>query len=421
MKLCVIGAGAAGLCAAKNAIEFECEVTVFEQTDQIGGTWVYVDEVGKDRNGLDVHSSMYQGLYTNLPKEIMGFPDFSIPSQEKSYISSNDFLEFLNLYADNFNLHNLIKLEHHVLKVQPLLDNKWEVIVRNLRMKKNETFIFDAVLVCNGHYNTPSMPTYEGFDLFQGRHVHSHDYRHSSRFLKEKVLVIGAGPSGVDLANEISKTAERVTLSHHLKEPPRTEFQANVDQKPDVLRLTAEGAIFADGSSQTYSVIFYCTGYKYSFPFLSDDCEIKCDNNYVRPLFKHCLSIKRPSLGFIGLPFYVCATQMFDLQTRFCLTFMTGRRRLPSRQEMQEDQDKEMNERWSKGLKQHQAHIMGADQNAYYQELSSEANIEPLKTVLTKLHNLSSLRFLDDLIHFRREIFRIIDDETFVKVDCVTI
>lgn len=72
MKLCVIGAGAAGICAAKNGLEFSCDVTVFEQTDNIGGTWVYTDDVVKDKNGLDVHSSMYQGLYTNLPKEIMG-------------------------------------------------------------------------------------------------------------------------------------------------------------------------------------------------------------------------------------------------------------------------------------------------------------------------------------------------------------
>lgn len=72
MKLCVIGAGAAGICAAKNGLDFGCDVTVFEQTESVGGTWVYTDEVAKDKNGLDVHSSMYQGLYTNLPKEVMG-------------------------------------------------------------------------------------------------------------------------------------------------------------------------------------------------------------------------------------------------------------------------------------------------------------------------------------------------------------
>lgn len=79
-------------------------------------------------------------------------------------------------------------------------------------------------------------------------------------FLGETVLVIGAGPSGMDLAYEISKLAVRVTLSHHHPENPGTQFPANVDLRPDVSRLTATGAEFADGSSQDYSVIFYCTG-----------------------------------------------------------------------------------------------------------------------------------------------------------------
>jgi dimethylaniline monooxygenase (N-oxide forming) len=220
----------------------------------------------------------------------------------------------------------------------------------------------------------------------------------------------------MDLAHEISKRAVRVTLSHHLKEPPKTQFQSNVDLKPDVVRLKENSVEFSDGSSKSYSVIVYCTGYKYTFPFLSVDSGITCDDNFVRPLFKHCLSINCPSLGFIGLPFYVCATQMFDLQARFCLKFMTNQKKLPSKDEMMNDFNDEIKERVKKGLKKHQLHMMGPDQNKYYADLASIADIEPLKPVITKLHNWSSLRFLDDLTNFRKDIFRIIDDETFVKV-----
>lgn len=62
VHICVIGAGVAGLCAAKTAHQHGCEVTVFESQRQVGGTWVYTDNVGKDEYGLDVHTSMYQGL-----------------------------------------------------------------------------------------------------------------------------------------------------------------------------------------------------------------------------------------------------------------------------------------------------------------------------------------------------------------------
>lgn len=130
--------------------------------------------------------------------------------------------------------------------------------------------------------------------------------------------MIGAGPSGMDLANEISKKATRVTLSHHQHPEPKTVFASNVDMRPDVKRLTENGVVFADGSEQTYSVIFYCTGYKYTFPFLSIDCGLSVDDNYVSPLYKHCININFPTMALIGVPFYVCASQMFDLQVSFC-------------------------------------------------------------------------------------------------------
>lgn len=126
--------------------------------------------------------------------------------------------------------------------------------------------------------------------------------------------MIGAGPSGMDLANEISKVAERVTLSHHHNPEPKTVFKPNVDMRPDVQCLTENGARFVDGTEQSYSVVFYCTGYRYTFPFLSIDCGITAEDNYVTPLYKHCININHPTMALIGLPFYVCASQMMDLQ-----------------------------------------------------------------------------------------------------------
>lgn len=62
MHIAVIGAGMAGLCAAKHSLQNDFDVTVFEQAAQVGGTWVYTDDIGTDAYGLDVHSSMYRGL-----------------------------------------------------------------------------------------------------------------------------------------------------------------------------------------------------------------------------------------------------------------------------------------------------------------------------------------------------------------------
>lgn len=133
----------------------------------------------------------------------------------------------------------------------------------------------------------------------------------------------------------------------------------------------------------------------------------------------------------------------FLIQVRFCMKFLTKEKELPSRKEMLQDTDEEMEKRWAKGYKKRQAHMMGPvqvsyftvfihlhcvkvndrfvvfskfKQNEYYEDLSKTAGIENLKPVITKLHNDSSLRFLDDLVNFRKDVYRIIDDETFIKV-----
>lgn len=62
MHVAIIGVGAAGLCAIRHTIKANFECTAFEQTGEIGGTWVYRDEVGVDRFGIPVHTSMYEGL-----------------------------------------------------------------------------------------------------------------------------------------------------------------------------------------------------------------------------------------------------------------------------------------------------------------------------------------------------------------------
>lgn len=124
MKLCVIGAGAAGLCSAKHGIDFGCEVTVFERSSEVGGTWVYTDFVGMDESGLEIHSSMHKGLFTNLPKEIMGYPSVPFPERSRSYICAEEVLKYYRLYAREFNLRQYIKFEYNIVKVRPLLDDK---------------------------------------------------------------------------------------------------------------------------------------------------------------------------------------------------------------------------------------------------------------------------------------------------------
>lgn len=204
-----------------------------------------------------------------------------------------------------------------------------------------------------------------------------------------------------------------VTWSHHLKdEPDIKRFGENVNQKPDILKLTKDGAVFIDETFAQFSIIVYCTGYQHKFPFLSVDSGIECDD-YVKPLYKHCLNINRPSMGFIGIPNLICPNQLFDLQSRFCLAFITGRKQLPSKEVMMNDYEVDMAERWKQGLPKRKAHVMGPTQDKYYVDLATTADVKPIQPVIAKMHRYTNINRDKDFLNFRLKKFQIIDDETF--------
>ena len=203
-----------------------------------------------------------------------------------------------------------------VAEITPLED-KWQIKSIDKPTKQPIVETYDAVMICNGHYNDPIMPQIPGQEVFKGTIAHSHQYRSPEPFKNQRVLVVGAGPSGLDLALQISSNAKYVVLSHHTKEAVNTEYPANVSKKPDVLRVKDDEELeFVDGSCCRFDTILYCTGYRYNFPFLHESCGVTVDENHIQPLYKHMIHIERPSMCFIGIPFNVCAFQMFDLQVR---------------------------------------------------------------------------------------------------------
>lgn len=90
------------------------------------------------------------------------------------------------------------------------LENNWQVIAEDLVTKTSSTEYYDAVMVCNGHNASPLMPVFPGMDEFTGVQIHSHDYRIPENFQNMNVLVIGSGPSGVDICPDVAKVANMV-------------------------------------------------------------------------------------------------------------------------------------------------------------------------------------------------------------------
>ncbi|XP_045154037.1 putative dimethylaniline monooxygenase [N-oxide-forming] 6 isoform X4 [Echinops telfairi] len=94
-----------------------------------------------------------------------------------------------------------------------LVTGQWDIVVE--KDGNQESIIFDAVMICSGHHVYPNLPTnsFPGLEKFQGSYLHSRDYKGPEVFRGKRVLVIGLGNSGSDIAVELSRLAAQVMIS----------------------------------------------------------------------------------------------------------------------------------------------------------------------------------------------------------------
>lgn len=164
----VIGAGVAGLNTARELKKDGHEVVVYEKSDQIGGIWVYTPEFEDDPLGQIpdrkvVHSSLYASLRTNAPGFLMGFSDYPFrvgESRSNDYPGHADVLQFLNNFARDFGLFENIRFNTEVVRVEQTLPsdggNRW-LVESKTDLNVNSVELFEAVVICNGHYTQPRL------------------------------------------------------------------------------------------------------------------------------------------------------------------------------------------------------------------------------------------------------------------------
>ena len=87
---------------------------------------------------------------------------------------------------------------------------RWDVTVRHTVSGQVATHTYDAVLVCTGHHADINKPTFPGMDQFKGKVIHSHDYKDFHGYEGKRVVVVGIGNSGVDIAVELSRVSSQV-------------------------------------------------------------------------------------------------------------------------------------------------------------------------------------------------------------------
>jgi len=406
LKVAVIGAGAAGLSAGRQLISKNFNFTIFEGTSQVGGTWFYTDKIGNDQFGNPLHTSMYENLRTNLPKQAMAFPDFPFNSSLPSFLKHSDVYDYLVDFCDEYKLKDHIKFNNYVRDIKLFKkDDKdqWEINAYDYNLNKTHSEVFDAVVVCNGHYFYPNKPHISGIDKFQGAVMHSHDYRKPNDYKDQNVVLLGARSSAIDISVDLHKTAKNVYLSNRGKKLD-SRLPANVFEKPMISHFTENEVVFNDGSVVTCNTFMYCTGYLFKFPFLDSTNLIKSETA-LTPLYKHLVHIEHPTLSFIGLPSIICPFPLFHYQSVFVTGVIDGSIILPSKKEMYEDETKEQEERLLDGLRVDQSHFMGSRQWKYNKDLAEACGIDKPSDLIENAYTLATERKRIDVLNYKNDIF----------------
>ncbi|XP_047561331.1 flavin-containing monooxygenase 5-like [Lutra lutra] len=210
-RIAVIGAGVSGLGAIKTCLEEGLEPTCFEGSDDIGGLWRYEEKAESGR------PSIYESATSNTSKEMMTYSDYPFPDHFPNYLHNSRIMEYLRMYVQHFHLLKHIRFLSKVRSVRRCSDfsctGQWDVIVE--AEGKQESYVFDGIMVCTGLYSDPFLPlqNFPGIKRFKGQYIHSWEFKSPERFRGKKITVVGIGNSGADLAVELSHVASQVFLS----------------------------------------------------------------------------------------------------------------------------------------------------------------------------------------------------------------
>ena len=135
------------------------DIDVFEKYGTVGGVWDYKERVGSNSPTTKT-IPMYRSLRTNLPREVMSFSSYPwnlLPSAEgRSYITHSEVGDYLKSYSHRMGVNQYIKSNSEVEKIQ--FDESSPSSGKIIVQTSSTTSTYDHVVVCNGHYESPSVP-----------------------------------------------------------------------------------------------------------------------------------------------------------------------------------------------------------------------------------------------------------------------
>ena len=349
-RVAVIGAGPSGLAqlrafqsAAAKGAEIP-EVVCFEKQEDWGGLWNYSWRTGLDEYGEPVHCSMYRYLWSNGPKECLEFADYTFEEHFGKVIGSYPpravLWDYIKGRVEKAGVRDWIRFRTPVRMVTYSEETgKFTVTAQDLKKHHTTSEEFDYVVVASGHFSTPNVPYFPGLEGFNGRVLHSHDFRDALEFKGKDILIIGRSYSAEDIGSQCYKYGcKSVTLSYR-SGPTAFTWPDNWQQVPLLQKVENKTCTFKDGTRKSIDAIIMCTGYLHHFPFLPDDLRLETANRMWAPgLYKGVVWQDNPKLMYLGMQDQFYTFNMFDAQAWYARDVILGRIAVPSRAERDKDE-----------------------------------------------------------------------------------
>ena len=356
-RVAVIGAGPSGLAqlrafqsAAAKGAEIP-EVVCYEKQEDLGGLWNYSWRTGLDEYGEPVHCSMYRYLWSNGPKECLEFADYTFDEHFGRPIASYPpravLFDYIKGRIEKAGIRDWIRFRTPVRNVTYSEETgKFTVTAHDLVNHHVSTEEFDYVVVASGHFSTPNVPEFEGFDTFNGRVLHAHDFRDAMEFVDKDLLIIGTSYSAEDIGSQCYKYGAKSITCSHRTGPMGFKWPSNWEEVPLLTRVENKTAHFKDGSSKDVDAVILCTGYLHHFPFLPDELRLETANRmWTRNLYKGIFWEDNPKLMYLGMQDQFYTFNMFDAQAWYARDVMLGRIDLPASKEKMEEENQPWCER----------------------------------------------------------------------------
>lgn len=209
-SVCIVGAGFAGLTAARVFKALKYDVTLYEKESDVGGVWSA--------------SRRYPGLTTQNPRTTYELSDFPMPSDYPEWPSGEQVQRYMHSYMTHYQFENDVHLNTEVVKAtfneaSDGVAEKWTVHVKSKSddgAYSERSDDYDYLIIGNGIFSIPSIPQYKGADEFiaaGGRICHTSQFTNKEDARDKNILIVGYGKSSCDVANAISGTAASTTVA----------------------------------------------------------------------------------------------------------------------------------------------------------------------------------------------------------------